>query len=168
MAISRCGYPSVGTLPVPPGGRKPQRNRRRQTPMTVEALSAVTFATHDMARSVRFYLTLGFRLRYGGESARFSSFAAGTGSLNITAEAPQRSWTWWGRAIFHVDDVDALYDRAIAAGFKPHAPPRDAPWGERYFHLTDPDGHEISFARPLADSSDEPATDPAAPATPGG
>ncbi|MEC8370717.1 MAG: VOC family protein, partial [Pseudomonadota bacterium] len=21
--------------------------------------------------------------------------------------------------------------------------------GERYFHITDPDGHELSFARPL-------------------
>ena len=27
--------------------------------------------------------------------------------------------------------------------------PRDAEWSERYFHLTDPDGHELSFARPL-------------------
>jgi uncharacterized glyoxalase superfamily protein PhnB len=27
--------------------------------------------------------------------------------------------------------------------------PSDAPWGERYFHVTDPDGHELSFARPL-------------------
>jgi uncharacterized glyoxalase superfamily protein PhnB len=26
--------------------------------------------------------------------------------------------------------------------------PRDAPWGERYFHMRDPDGHELSFARP--------------------
>ncbi len=34
-------------------------------------------------------------------------------------------------------------------GFTPEAPPRDAAWGERYFHLTDPDGHALSFARPL-------------------
>jgi len=27
--------------------------------------------------------------------------------------------------------------------------PRDAAWGERFFHLTDPDGHELSFAWPL-------------------
>jgi uncharacterized glyoxalase superfamily protein PhnB len=27
--------------------------------------------------------------------------------------------------------------------------PRDAEWGERFFHLVDPDGHELSFARPL-------------------
>jgi uncharacterized glyoxalase superfamily protein PhnB len=27
--------------------------------------------------------------------------------------------------------------------------PTDAPWGERYFHLRDPDGHELSFAKLL-------------------
>ena len=26
---------------------------------------------------------------------------------------------------------------------------RDAEWGKRFFHLTDPDGHELSFAWPL-------------------
>ena len=34
-------------------------------------------------------------------------------------------------------------------GPNPQFAPRDAPWNERYFHLTDPDGHELSFARPL-------------------
>jgi hypothetical protein len=29
---------------------------------------------------------------------------------------------------------------------------RDAEWGERFFHLVDPDGHELSFARPLRSS----------------
>ena len=46
-------------------------------------------------------------------------------------------------------DVDALYDRALAAGYLPATVPNDAEWGERFFHLTDPDGHELSFARPL-------------------
>jgi hypothetical protein len=27
--------------------------------------------------------------------------------------------------------------------------PRDASWGERYFHMLDEDGHELSFARQL-------------------
>ncbi len=27
--------------------------------------------------------------------------------------------------------------------------PTDAPWGERFFHVTDPDGHELSFAELL-------------------
>lgn len=117
--------------------------------MAITALSAVTLATHDMARAVRFYEALGFERRYGGETARFTSFAAGAGHLNITGEAPDRSWRWWGRAIFYVDDVDAVYAAALGAGLKPQAPPRDAEWGERYFHITDPDGHEISIARPL-------------------
>jgi len=124
--------------------------------MPIEALSAVTLATQDMARSVRFYRALGFELIYGGEDAAFSSFRAGSGYLNITGEAPERDWSWWGRAIFHVDDVDAMHARALAAGFAPHAAPSDAPWGERYFHLTDPDGHELSFARPLP-AANEPA-----------
>ena len=38
--------------------------------------------------------------------------------------------------------------RAIENGLQPDTSPRDAPWGERYFHITDPDGHELSFARP--------------------
>ena len=37
----------------------------------------------------------------------------------------------------------------IAAGYRPDTAPRDAEWGERFFHVTDPDGHELSFAKPL-------------------
>jgi len=42
-----------------------------------------------------------------------------------------------------------MYAHVLAQGFSPEAPPRDAPWRERYFHLADPDGHALSFARPL-------------------
>ena len=51
--------------------------------------------------------------------------------------------------IVHVSDVDAVYRKALAAGYQPEAAPADASWGERYFHITDPDGHEISIARRL-------------------
>jgi catechol 2,3-dioxygenase-like lactoylglutathione lyase family enzyme len=119
-------------------------------PARVVALSAITLATRDMARAVRFYRALGFALNYGGEHAPFTSFLAGQAYLNLTAEAPDGRWTWWGRVILHVDDVDAFYAHVRALGLEPQAPPRDAQWGERYFHLTDPDGHELSFARPLA------------------
>jgi uncharacterized glyoxalase superfamily protein PhnB len=57
--------------------------------------------------------------------------------------------TVWGRVVLWVDDVDAMHRRALAAGFAPETSPMDAPWGERYFHIRDPDGHELSFARPL-------------------
>jgi catechol 2,3-dioxygenase-like lactoylglutathione lyase family enzyme len=113
------------------------------------SISAVTLATRDMARAVRFYRALGFDLASGGETAKFTSFVVGEGYLNLIAAPPEARWSWWGRLIIHVDDVDALHARARAAGLAPEASPRDAEWGERYFHLTDPDGHELSFARPL-------------------
>lgn len=115
----------------------------------IEGLSAITLATHDMQRAVTFYKTLGFEVVHGSETSPFTSFRAGAGFLNITAEAPGKRWSWWGRAIFYVSDVDAMYERAVAAGYKPSTTPRDAEWGERFFHLDDPDGHELSFARPL-------------------
>jgi len=115
----------------------------------IESLNAVTLATKDMRRAVRFYLALGFALRYGGEEAHFTSFRAGSGYLNLIAQQRSGALSWWGRVIFHVSDVDALYERAVAGGLHPEAPPRDAEWGERFFHITGPDGHELSFARPL-------------------
>jgi len=115
----------------------------------IEGISAVTLATHDMRRAVQFYRSLAFDMLYGGEAASFTSFRAGAGYLNLISQPAERRWSWWGRVIFYVDDVDALYERALAAGCQPTTVPRDAEWGERYFHVSDPDGHELSFARPL-------------------
>jgi len=114
----------------------------------IESLNAVTLIVRDMARSVRFYEALGFAIKYGGVDAAFTSFRVGRNHLNLEYEAGDPD-TRWGRAIFYVSDVDTVYERALAAGMRPQFAPRDAEWGERYFHLRDPDGHELSFARPL-------------------
>lgn len=125
------------------------RARPGNAPVSIESISAITLATSDMARSVRFYRALGFGLNYGGEEAAFTSFNVGSSYLNVCAASPEWKSAWWGRVIFHVSDVDAVYARAVEHGLNPQFAPRDASWGERYFHLTDPDGHELSFARPL-------------------
>ena len=78
----------------------------------IEGISAVTFATHDMARSVRFYASLGFELKFGGEDAAFTSFFAGTGFVNLTLQPQDCVWDWWGRTIFHVADVDEIFRKA--------------------------------------------------------
>jgi len=117
----------------------------------IESLSAVTLVCTDMSASVAFYDALGFERLYGGPRAEFTSYRVGGSYLNLqhdVAWAPPAAV--WGRAIFYVVDVDALHRRAVDAGWVPEMPPSDAPWGERYFHLRDPDGHELSFARPLA------------------
>jgi catechol 2,3-dioxygenase-like lactoylglutathione lyase family enzyme len=115
----------------------------------IESLSAVTLGTHDMSASVRFYTGLGFAIRYGGPDATFTSYHAGPSYLNVVLADPSTVWSWWGRVILHVDDVDAVYQRSLGLGYLPLGKPRDAEWGERYFHITDPDGHELSFARLL-------------------
>jgi uncharacterized glyoxalase superfamily protein PhnB len=115
----------------------------------IESVSAITLATHDMARAVAFYEVLGFDLGFGGPASAFTSFHAGAGHLNLVLATRETQWSWWGRAIFHVADVDAMYRRAREAGLSPAFAPRNAAWGERYFHIVDPDGHELSFARRL-------------------
>jgi catechol-2,3-dioxygenase len=44
-----------------------------------ETISALTLATHDMARAVTFYQALGFALKFGGPEAAFTSFHVGAG-----------------------------------------------------------------------------------------
>jgi catechol 2,3-dioxygenase-like lactoylglutathione lyase family enzyme len=116
----------------------------------VESINAVTLLTADMAASVEFYATLGFQTLSGGRDAPFTTFRSGDSFLNLQldpAHAPINEI--WGRVIFWVDDVDAVYERARTAGYSPANAPLDASWGERYFHIKDPDGHELSFAHPL-------------------
>lgn len=118
-------------------------------PGPIEAISAVTLLTADMTESVAFYTALGFSRLYGGPDASFTSFSVGPGYLNLSLDASRTRGPIWGRAIFWVDDVDAMHRRALDAGLDPSTDPADAPWGERYFHIVDPSGHELSFARPL-------------------
>jgi len=112
--------------------------------MKIEKISAVTLKVSDMERSVQFYRdTLGLEARY--TNPHFSSFNVGESILNLELGTPV---TAWGRIIFYVDDVDGYWRYFKEKGLEPENP-RDAQWGERYFHLNDPDGHELSFAKPI-------------------
>lgn len=114
---------------------------------TPESINAVTVGCTDLAASAAFYEALGFEVAHGSPSTGFISYRVGPTFLNL--QGVERVEVAWGRFIVHVDDVDAMYERALAAGLSPSMEPSDAPWGERYFHIDDPDGHEVSFARPL-------------------
>jgi catechol 2,3-dioxygenase-like lactoylglutathione lyase family enzyme len=56
----------------------------------IEGISAVTLATHEMPRAVRFYRALGFEVLRGGEESSFTSFRAGTSYLNLIAQPAER------------------------------------------------------------------------------
>lgn len=115
----------------------------------VERISAVTFQVTHMRLAVQFYRdVLGMEVIYGGEESDFSSLRIGeteSAILNLQRGHPEKRW---GRLILQVSDVDAFWSHLKEKGFDP-ATPQDGAWGERYFHMPDPDGHELSFARSL-------------------
>jgi len=119
-------------------------------------INAITLGVADMAIALRFYVdTLQLPVVYGGGDSEFTSLQLGDNFINLFLH--DGPITFWGRVIVHVDDPDATHElitTAVVSGTlpekcTPHAAPDDAPWGERYFHVNDPDGHELSFARPL-------------------
>jgi catechol 2,3-dioxygenase-like lactoylglutathione lyase family enzyme len=117
--------------------------------MMVKKISAVTLRVLNMKASVRFYKdVLGMEIVFGGEDASFSSLRAKDAAYPILNLEQGDTSTRWGRLIFYVADVDAFWEFLRGKGFNPEKP-RDASWGERYFHMPDPDGHELSFARPI-------------------
>jgi catechol 2,3-dioxygenase-like lactoylglutathione lyase family enzyme len=140
----------VGFGRVLPPHKNIRRTLRDMAPI-IERVSAITLRVSNMTASVQLYRNvLGMELLYGGERSSFSSLrceprAAESVILNLESG---NGVTRWGRIIFHVTDVDAFWTLLKGAGFDPEIP-QNASWGERYFHVLDPDGHELSFARPL-------------------
>ena len=140
--------------------------------MKVNKISAITLRIKEMNRSCRFYSQIpGFRLIYGGSfNDIFSTYEIGESNdskiyLNLELIRPtndrnnQNDYVTtlrnhFGRIIFHTDDVDKLYDyfknnESISADVIFENAPTDAPWGERYFHIREPDGYQLSFASSL-------------------
>ena len=55
----------------------------------------------------------------------------------------------------YVEDVDAVFARAVKAGAAPVMPAADMFWGDRYAVVVDPFGHTWSIATHQRDLSDE-------------
>lgn len=55
----------------------------------------------------------------------------------------------------YVEDVDASFRQAVAAGAKETMPPQDMFWGDRYGRLTDPFGHHWHLASKKEEVSPE-------------
>jgi catechol 2,3-dioxygenase-like lactoylglutathione lyase family enzyme len=127
---------------------RPLKLERQLFLSMVEKISAVTLRVANMEASVRFYqAVLGLEIIYGGEDSYFTSLRTKDEDTILNLERGDVV-TEWGRLIFHVSDVDRFWAYLIEKGFHPDSP-QNASWGERYFHMADPDGHELSFARPL-------------------
>lgn len=142
--------------------------------MTVYRISAITLKVKNMEKSCLLYSKIpGFRLTYGGEpSDSFTTFEIGKGSnaayLNLELIDDDGSSDFYngstlgkmketedfGRIIFHVKNVDELYsymkhNESISKLVIFENEPANAPWGERFFHIREPNSYQLSFAQPL-------------------
>ena len=126
--------------------------------MKVSKISAVTLLVSDMKRSVDFYSKIpNFKMVYGGPDTQFTSFLIDdTMKSYLNLKLNETHSTDFGRIIFYTDDVDGLFaymqdDKTVSELGKFESKPQDATWGERFFHMLDPDGYKLSFATPLGD-----------------
>jgi PhnB protein len=55
----------------------------------------------------------------------------------------------------YVDDVDAVFNRAVSAGGKSAMPVQDMFWGDRFGEIVDPFGHHWSMASHVEDLAPE-------------
>jgi catechol 2,3-dioxygenase-like lactoylglutathione lyase family enzyme len=144
--------------------------------MRVYRISAVTLKVKDTEKSCSLYSRIpGFRLTYGGgPSDSFTTFEIGEGSkttcLNLEriedddegssdfSKKPNLGKTKgsrdFGRIIFHTENVDKLYsymkhDEYISKSIVFENESTNAPWRERYFHIRESNGYQLSFAQPL-------------------
>jgi PhnB protein len=70
-------------------------------------------------------------------------------------KSPQTLGGVHGSLHIYVDDADAAFARAVAAGCEARYPMEDAFWGDRYGKVTDPFGHEWGLATRVKDLSPE-------------
>jgi PhnB protein len=72
-------------------------------------------------------------------------------SMLMLAQAMEGMPANGGMLFLYVDDPDALYERAVAAGATPIQPPRDQPWGDRAAAVKDSNGLPWWFAKHIED-----------------
>ncbi|MDQ2865302.1 MAG: VOC family protein [Candidatus Eremiobacteraeota bacterium] len=71
------------------------------------------------------------------------------GLPSIHGESPRRGVSTM--LTVYVDDVDAHYQRATAAGATIVLELANQPWGDRRYQASDPEGHQWSFAQHIFD-----------------
>ncbi|MDQ6772562.1 MAG: VOC family protein [Candidatus Dormibacteraeota bacterium] len=111
------------------------------------SLEGLTLHVQDVERSRRFYERLPGAVLIHERPGEFALLQLGGGRLGLL----NAQYLGGGGPGFHMeistgaDAVDAVYEQVRAAGIEPDGPPADRPWGERTFHVTDPDGNRIEF-----------------------
>ena len=120
----------------------------------------------DAARAIEFYCrAFGAAELYrnaapDSKSIMHAELLLGNSRFLLHDEFPERDLlsplAYKGTAItlhLYVDDVDTIFNRAVAEGAEVLMPLADQFWGDRYGIIRDPFGHKWSLATRLADLS---------------
>ncbi|WDG17174.1 VOC family protein [Microbacterium sp. Clip185] len=121
-------------------------------------LGFIGIVTQDMAASLAFYRSLGVDIPEGHDDAPHVDARLDDGTAlawdtldTIRSFDPAYEPAAGGHriALAFVQEtpaeVDAVFARLEAAGYPGHVAPWDAPWGQRYATLLDPDGNSIDL-----------------------
>jgi len=71
----------------------------------------------------------------------------------VVRRSPKNAGAITGGVMLYVEDVDAVFQRALAEGAKSLREPTDEFWGDRFAQLQDPFGHVWSMATHVRDVS---------------
>jgi len=119
---------------------------------SMTGLNAAVIGVKDMAIAKKFYVSLGFEVEK--EYPGFIGFKPAEGAVTLglyPREGLEKMVglplvTGWSGVMLNLNltgrsRVDELVDAAASTGGKVVNPPRDAEWGARVSHFSDPDGY---------------------------
>lgn len=117
----------------------------------------VELFVNDLSRARRFYAeAVGLRVIRDEET--YVVLVGGDAQINLAPidDLPDGHYLRTGaerlgtRVEFclEVDDLEAAYKRAVAAGVEPYEPITERPWGRTDFRLVDPDGAYLRVTTP--------------------
>jgi catechol 2,3-dioxygenase-like lactoylglutathione lyase family enzyme len=125
-------------------------------------LDAIGLVVSDLARSLAFYRRLGVDVADPVEGPHAEADLGGGVRLMWDTEDTARSMDpGWerstGGAVFALavscaspTEVDELHAELVAGGSASLLDPFDAPWGQRYAQVADPDGNAVDLYAPSA------------------
>ena len=118
-------------------------------------LNQVTIGSTDLARSERFYSSLGLRLIVSdGHYLRFECpEGESTFSVELVEGAPADTAL---TIYFETDRIDAEYARLVEAGVLFDQEPTDMPWLWREARFRDPDAHRLCLYHAGVNRKDPP------------
>jgi len=111
-------------------------------------LRGLTLHVEDVERSREFYLRIPGVESVQHRPGEFALLRIGQAQLGLlnSRYLPQGSPRFHVEISSSLEGVDALFQEVRAAGIEPdESRPLDRPWGERTFHVTDPDGNQVEF-----------------------